>query len=358
MVEVIFDGAFGSDETVTAAGSKDVYLLMDLGAGANRQSTQIPIASVEIPPVPGGQPATKGNTVYLILTNPLTDEKGRYAVSVSSSLTFGKDKVPADPTPEMLGAGTKGRLVRQWAEADDRDDADVYFAGSISNSENQTYYGSTDIKVRVPKIVKQAGSYVFWVAPNLDFQTSNNPDADPDSIKLGASVLFNPHPLLQWETVPGFESTKDFDANNFVVRSELTFLPYPLIGKKGKFWVNPVAGIAFGGGIDAPNDLPTGSIFRTLLGFRSTLKVPVPVGKLGIGFGYMWWHLYKDELVGETTVGKGNRHWLTFKAELGFNDYMSVGVTIQDGSQPPSYKDVNRNVAIDLIFKAKRILGR
>jgi hypothetical protein len=37
---------------------------------------------------------------------------------------------------------------------------------------------------------------------------------------------------------------------------------------------------------------------------------------------------------------------------------MSVGVTIQDGSQPPSYKDVNRNVAIDLIFKAKRILGR
>jgi hypothetical protein len=366
-VEVVFARIFETSQAVAAAQDKTKYRLVDLYAGPGRTFAPQELA-IDRPVVPALQwlPAEQLNTVQLFLTAALpAAEDDRYIVIVSG-LSIGKSAVPvsASPARVTMRIGARGPATPQWVKAKNRDTADIYFSGSISRSAEKDFYGTVDLKFRYPMLERPIANRLHSFAPSFDLAASDNPDADPDSLRLGMVWQFypiqtrgGPLPITRWENAAELEASKNFDYRTVLWRSEWLFLPaaWP-VGDNGWFWINPLAGLAAGQILEVPESaFDHGPLFRLLAGVSATLEVPVFFAKqLSINAEYQLRHQYQDELAGAVTLGSGSHQWFSIKAGVAFNDFVSFGAAFQDGEQPPKYKAVHRSLIFDLTFKAAR----
>jgi hypothetical protein len=366
-IEVVFAKIFETSAAAAAAQDHTKYRLVDLYAGPGRTFApqELAIGSAVVPALQW-LPAEQLNTVQLFLATDLpASEDDRYILIVSG-LSIGKTPVAVSSSPARvtMGIGAPGPVAPQWVKAKDKDSADMYFSGSISSSAAKDFYGNADIKFRYPTLERPIANRLHSFAPSFDLAASDNPDADPDSLKLGMVWQFYPIqkrgallPITRWENALEHESSKNFDYRTVVWRSEWLFLPaaWP-IGDNGAFWINPLAGIAAGEILEVPeNAFDSGALFRLLAGISVTLEVPLFFAKqLSINAEYQLRRQYQDELAGALTLGRGSHPWTSIKAGVAFNDFVSFGAVFQDGEQPPKYKEVNRSISFDLTFKAAR----
>lgn len=365
-VEIVLASTFGTPAAVAQAGDKTKYRIVDLYAGPGRTygPKELPIDRAVVPPLPP-LAIEQLNTVQLFLPASLpATEDDRYILIVSG-LQIGKQNVPvtASPTPVTMQMVTPTAIAPQWVKAKNKDAADVYFSGSVSRSAGKDFYGNADLKFRFPMLERDIGNRLHSFAPAFDLMASDNPDGDPDTVRLGGVWQFFPIsklgtflPVTRWENAVEQEASRNFDYRNVIWRSELLFLPPPASVAGGMLWVNPLVGIAAGSIVEVPDAaIESGSLFRLLGGVSATLDVPAFFAKrISITGEYQIRRQFQDEYVGAVTLREGSHPWLSAKAEVAFNNFVSFGAVYQDGRQPPKYKEVDRSLAFDLTFKAAR----
>lgn len=366
-VEVVFDASFETTAAVTAAQDKVHYRIVDLygGTGGSFEPREIPISRVVVPTVQG-LPVEQLSTVQLFLTVDLPDPKDDRYILIVSGLSIGKKAVAVSTSPARvtMTMATPTALTPMWVKAKDKDASDLFYSGALSRSANADFFGSADIKVRYPAIERTFGKRLHVFSPTFDLATSANPDADPDSLKIGFSWQFHPvkstgrfWPITRWENAVDHEASRNFDYRTVVWRSEVLLLPPAVnLGKDAWFWINPIGGIAAGSILEVPDDaFDEGALFRLLGGVSATLEFPVFFGKtFSLQGEYQMRRQFQEEIVGKLTLGNGPHPWTSAKAEVAFNDYVSFGATFQDGEQAPKYEAVNSSLTFSLTFKAAR----
>src|SRR5262249_22545989 len=155
---------------------KSNYHIVDLDGmlASPGQPTVPPVAVTSVTiETAQGVPPEAWDSVLLNLSGPLTAALKRYVVIVSK-LRFGDEQVAVGTAPIVIefGGNPALRTKPKWTASKDRDDSDLYLAGSISNSKSEKYYGSTDVKVRVPLWMPKPHNHTVFLAPMLDVQTS------------------------------------------------------------------------------------------------------------------------------------------------------------------------------------------
>lgn len=362
LVEVVFEASFGTADAKKAASDITHYRLLDLYGGAQQslQAVLIPIARAE-----AFGDEVSGNTVQLHLAAPLPAAVDHRYILMVSGVSLGETPIPVSAAPvsiTMAIAGPPaGRLT--WKKAANRDAADFFFSGVLSRSKDTDFFGSVDMKVRYPT-VKTSGGHVHTLSPTFDLAISADPGADPDSVTFGVVWQFFPRaragdggmPVTRWENAVEHEASRDFEYRTAVARSEWLFLPRPFrVGKKGNLWLGVLAGAAIGRIFEAPADTAdSGTLYRLVGGLALTAEAPIAGKQLQISADYIVREQFQDEVAGMMSLGKGTHQWASVKAEIAFNDFVSVGILFQDGEKPPTYTRVKRSLSLDFTVKAAR----
>src|SRR5262249_39571045 len=159
-------------------------------------------------------------------------------------------------TPEAATKWVSGK-------ATDRDDADLYFAGEAGRTADDAFVGGVDAKIRIPYFRPKWWKRLHTISPEFDLQVSGDPNADPDSLKLGVNWSWFPlqqrvGPLsaIRWTNIGGMESDGGLDTINGLWTSKIVVLPLALTGDSASFYINPLLGIELGGNISRPTSVP------------------------------------------------------------------------------------------------------
>lgn len=363
-IEVVFEALFDTQAAVDAAQDTTKYRVLDLFGGgvaiATPSEVEVTAASV---PATEWVPARSSDTVRLHVALTAAADN-RYLVIVSG-LKIGATQAPVTSAPTTVSRALPRPTAAtpSWGKAKGKDTADVYVSGSLSRTANDRFYGNADVKLRYPIVERPFGDRLHRFAPTFDLVASDNPEADPNSMRAGINWQFFPIqalagwlPATRWENAFEHESSRDFEYRTMVWRSELLFLPPPVPIGTGRFWISPTVGFAAGAIRQTPaGTVDAGPFSRLLTGATATFEIPTFFGKmLTLNAEYAYRRQLQDELVGPRTVASGVHQWRRASAEIAFNDFVAFGAVFQDGEQPPVYKRVTRSLVFDLTFKAAR----
>lgn len=303
-------------------------------------------------------------------------------------------QAPDTSTPGVQTNPTTGQKVRVPAgkgftlkAAKGRDDANLYFAGDINRASGTDFTGAVDLKIQIPVVSTETHS----VLPTLSLKASNDPKADPDTIKgmvdwewvLATSGLELPErsPVsgIIWRNSGGVEGNRDFENVNLMWYTQALFrfknLWFGRARGNTAFAVFiPQIGAEIGKNLNSPVEEAEGrAIARLLAG--STVYVRLYQGEASFarltldGLYQRRWSLrsevgftditVKDDagkdvkLTVPTFFGKAPHQWADAKISYNLTEYFGIYAGYQYGQLPPVYKLVDHAFKFGLVFKAK-----
>jgi hypothetical protein len=343
---------------------------------------------------PGGNANKRPNLVLIQVREPIelvaASEEGsaeqatqRYYVQALGLSAKGKPveqallaPLPVKPKEEpSTGGGDSGGS--KYDTATDRDEANVYVSGEVSRASGTDFTGTADIKIKQPVMYRDFWGTSHEISPLFDLIASNDPKADPDTMKLGvdwlAQVVGTKGRLqgIFWDNDGKFETERDFDNVNLTWGSRLTFAPRPWQDRRAEkvlFYVRPFVGAELGKNLKSPvAEADGGGIARLYVGTTLNLRFPLKsMGKdsaLSLEANYeRRWPLKRevsfeendDGTLKAVTFGTNPRDWVDAKFIFKFNKFFGPFVGYQYGEQPPSFKLVDHQFKAGFIISAKR----
>jgi hypothetical protein len=371
VVYVWFDQAFGTTDSVSKAESPRNYAIVDL---VEHKFIAVKQAAVAVPDYPGetrqqsNARKIDATVVELQLDSAIADPGApRYSLLVQN-LTFDKATLKSQTIPLTFSSSTATpEAATKWisGQANDRDDADLYFAGEAGRTADDPFVGGVDVKIRVPYFRPKWWKRLHTISPEFDLQVNSDPEADPDSLKLGVNWSWFPlqqraGPLsaIRWSNIGGIESDGGLDTINGLWASQVVVLPLALTGDSASFHFNPLLGIELGGNISRPESVPATAdtgVFRSDVG--ALLALSVGGGK---AFDLIEWtteyhhrKLYVNEFDSQGVLVGRAHDWLDSKIEFKVTKYFGLLVGFQNGRQPPAYSQVDKRWRFGLTFKSK-----
>jgi hypothetical protein len=277
-----------------------------------------------------------------------------------------------------------------FKKADGRDDAHLYFAGEINRASGTPFSGSVDLKFELPLPSLRSPRHQL-ILPQLDLKASNDPEADPDTIKVGVESRFlvaqagleysanSPVLGVFWHNSAKVEGDRDFDNVNAIFGSKFLFplkpvFLTPVTRDRAFFALTPFVGFEGGKNLKSPVAEADGrGLARILVG--SNIFARIYQGKESFaritldGVYERRWPLRaeigfrsetievengkdKDILV-PAIFGSRPRQWAEMKLNYNFNEFFSSFVGYQYGELPPAYKLVDHAFRFGLVVKAK-----
>ena len=296
--------------------------------------------------------------------------------------TPGVQTNPATGMKNRVPAG-KGFTLKA---AKGRDDANLYFAGDINLASGTDFTGSADLKIQIPVV----STATHTVLPKLDLKASNDPKADPDTIKAGLDwdwVLAtaglelaegSPVSGIIWRNSGGVEGNRDFENVNLMWYTQMLFRLKNLWfsrsrGDSAYAVFIPQLGAEMGKNLNSPvREAESRGIARLLAG--STVYMRLYQGEASFarvtldGLYQRRWPLrsevgFRDVMVKDENgkdvkktvpifFGKAPRQWADVKINYNLTEYFGLFAGYQYGQLPPVYKLVDHAFKFGLVFKA------
>jgi hypothetical protein len=355
------------------------------------------VSQVTLDPDEEGGPTT----LRVFLLPPVDVIKGDTITVVYFGSTLGKKEVKVPLSKAVAfkapggnglnGGGGGGSPKLEGAEG--RKDANLYFAGELNRASGTSFSGSLDMKVELPLPVLRTPRH--QLLPTLDIKASNDPEADPDTIKAGvesrlilaqAGVEYHrnsPEKALikavGWDNSAKIEGDRDFDNTNFIASSVFQFPLKPIhLGSPSPdhpfIGLTPFVGFEGGKNLSSPVAEAKGrGLARILVGSHIFVRFyhgEEKFARVTLDGGYeRRWPLLaeigfrdktvevengKDETIQVPAFfGKGPRQWAEAKLTYNINEFFGLYTGYQYGEQPPAYKLVDHSFRLGLVVKAK-----
>lgn len=270
-----------------------------------------------------------------------------------------------------------------------REDAHLYFAGEINRASGTPFSGSVDLKIELPLPALRSPRHELL--PFLDLKASNDPDADPDTIKAGVESKLivaqagleysanSPVVGIAWYNGAKIEGDRDFDNTNLIISSKFLFPLKPIFltpATRDRAFVafTPFVGIEAGKNMASPVAEAEGrGLARILVGshfFARLYQGNESFARLTLDGVYeRRWPLLAEVGFRDATVevlngkdktvqvpaffGSRPRQWVEAKLNYNFNKYFGIFTGYQYGELPPAYKLVDHSFRFGLVVKAK-----
>ncbi|HEV7894104.1 MAG TPA: hypothetical protein VGP08_26050 [Pyrinomonadaceae bacterium] len=329
---------------------------------------------------------SNGKLVYTMATmsvDPLTP--GDFYQLYVTGLKFGDEaqgtplsaKVEFTTIPSTSSDSDAGTSLPLTA-AEDREDANIYLSGELSRASGTDAVYTADMKVSY-EIPAHFWNRAHFFEPLFDLKASSDPEADPDTMKLGvdwdfewvrrsgSKKFFKPMRLQNSFLV---EAERDFDNANLTWGSKLVF-PSRLLRNESKrlsFRMRPFVGVELGKNIKSPvEEAENKGIARGLFGSSLNLKYKIKQKALdNVSFEasytrrlLMLREVYftksdeDDEKLRPVFFGRNPRDWIESKLNFNFREDFGAFIGYEYGQQPPSYKLVDHRMKIGLTYKVK-----
>jgi len=254
--------------------------------------------------------------------------------------------------PEEVG----GRLV----DAEDPDDADVYFAGRAKGARGKAGVFSLEARLRRE-----------WTKGNnewggiVEVTAEEQGDIDPDSITGGLSfarMLSNRQRAVRFAAmlVGGEFSRDDPRTKGFLSSGQTTWTVVPTVG--GRFAVDLLAGYEVGHNFaNAISAKGSGLVARATVGVDSYLRWDKRLGfnRITVTGSVLMRLLGRAEIDPDRPDGSDNptltkrtRHRAELDLNFGVNERFGLAIQIRSGPLPPAFEHVNRSIAASLVYKA------
>jgi hypothetical protein len=392
-VAVGFDRAFdpSAEPDVLNAGNYSVNLVRK-----GQPTKDLTVSQVTLDPDEEGGPTT----VRVFLTPPVEVLKGDTITIFYFGSTLGKkevqgslSKMVAFRAPGGGGGGGGGGGSPKLVGAEGRKDANLYFAGELNRASGTPFSGSLDLKVELPLRALRTARHELL--PTLDLKASNDPEADPDTIKAGlesrlivaqaGEEYYRNAPekalikAVAWDNSARVEGDRDFDNTNFIASSVFLFPLKPIfLGSPSPnhpfIGLTPFVGFEAGKNLSSPVAEAEGrGLARLLVGSHIFVRFYQGEEKFARvtldGVYERRWPLlaevgFRDDTIEvengkDKTVqvpaffGKGPRQWAEGKLTYNFNEFFGLYTGYQYGEQPPAYKLVDHSFRFGLVVKAK-----
>ena len=344
---------------------------------------------------------TQFSTVRVYLSTPLDLIKDdTITVFYVASAFNGKDvKVPVTSMVTPLAPPVSGNKVPatrpkdtggfNFKTAKGRDDAHLYFAGELNRASGTSFSGSVDLKIELPLPALRTPRHELL--PFLDLKASNDPKANPDTIKVGLASKFivaqagleysekSPVAAIAWYNTGKIEGDRDFDNTNVIASSVFLFPLKPLFltpASRDRAFValTPFVGIEAGKNLSSPVVAAEGrGLARILVGsqiFMRLFQGEESFARLTLDGVYeRRWPLRAEIGFRDATIeiengkdktiqvpaffGSRPRQWAEAKLNYNFNEFFGVFTGYQYGELPPAYKLVDHGFRFGLVVKAK-----
>jgi hypothetical protein len=276
-----------------------------------------------------------------------------------------------------------------FKKAKGREDAHLYFAGELNRASGTPFSGSVDLKVELPLSALRTARHELL--PFLDLKASNDPEADPDTIKAGVESKLivaqagleysadSPVVGIAWNNSARIEGDRDFDNTNAIVSSVFLFPLKPVFltpPTRDRAFVEFTPFVGFEGGKNLASPVAEAEgrgVARLLVGsniFARVYQGNEDFARVTLDGVYeRRWPMLSEVGFRDDTIevengkdkkvqvpaffGKGPRQWAEAKLNYNFNQFFSMFAGYQYGEQPPSYKLVDHSFRFGLVFKAK-----
>jgi len=290
-------------------------------------------------------------------------------------------------TPPATRAQDAGGV--NFKAAKGREDAHLYFAGEINRASGTPFSGSVDLKIELPLSALRTPRHE--VLPFLDLKASNDPEADPDTIKVGVESKLivaqagleysagSPVLGIAWYNSGKVEGDRDFNNTNLVFSSKFLFPLRPVFitpATRDRAFIafTPFVGLEAGKNLASPVGVAKGrGLARILVGsnvFARLYQGKESFARLTLDGVYeRRWPLRAEVGFRDATVevengkdetiqvpaffGSGPRQWAEAKLNYNFNEFFGVFTGYQYGELPPAYKLVDHSFRFGLVVKAK-----
>jgi hypothetical protein len=366
--------------------SRSYFILDTAGMPGSRE-----IAAADNPPpaielIDDTDPTSTSSIVRLRVNHQLTVPQKKKAPQyylTTIGITFGGKELKKNSTPvdfETTKTEEEAKAAPGWEAADGRDDADIYLDGLVTRSSGSDFSATVDVKAGYPFFSNFSifgRKRVQTFTPKFELMGSTDPDADPDSMKMGLewNIPFRRSNSFfiggNWKNSGLLESTRDFDNTNLIWKSRFQFLHRVQPAKRGsnvRFYVMPFIGTEVGKNINSPVKEAEGrglarGIFGSTLNLTFLIRKPM-LDSIGLEGSYERRLLLRSEVFFDKDketkklipvfFGRRPREWVTAKLNFNFRDDLAGYIGYEYGEQPPAYNLVDHKMKIGLTFKIKR----
>jgi hypothetical protein len=268
-----------------------------------------------------------------------------------------------DSTPPVVLSTTAaapeegaGRLM----DAEDPDDADLYFAGTVTAIKDKSDLFSVEARLR--------RNWAFgkneW-GGIIEITAEEQDNIDPDSITLGLSygrVLSNRRRALTFAALPfgGEFSRDDPKTRGILTAGAATWTVVPTV--RGTFALDLIAGYELGNNLaNAISDEGSGAVVRGKAGVDAYLRWDKKLGfhRITITGSLLVRMLAKPEIDPDRpdedenpTLTKRARHRAMFDVNFEMNKRFALALQVRSGPLPPAFEHVNPSIAASLVYKA------
>src|SRR5262249_35144909 len=308
-----------------------------------------------------------------------TTVQGKSSADVTNGKVTFHAATPADAGKTGAASATKQAsalesVIANVQGADSKEKADLYFSGTIwaVGGQDWSWAGSVDLKIQRPFSVGNT-RFDHQFGPSLTLQSSNDPSADPDSLKYGvqwSGRLIGIHGRFKGMFAKEdlrMDTTPDFSDRNFISEPRFTFaLPTLASARKNRRgYLEPFVGVEAGRNIEAPLATVDGTgRARPLAGVSFALaftKVP-HLQSISITSDYVrrWlletelgYHADSKNVLHLTSVGTAPKDRVTSKINFMMKDWLGISFGHDYGSEPPAFKLIDNKLTLGLVIQAK-----
>lgn len=308
--------------------------------------------------------------------------------SLSGEVTSAKTPLQSVLTPTPDAKNQNAHLTnnpRQFAvmptdiprfrptKASTRDDADIYLSNSFTGASGDKVIYAVDAKLSYPFYINAFDKKVVRLSPLFDLKTTNNPKADPDTLKIGLETSFGlikPTDTLfkglTWRNSPRIEADRDFDNVNFIFDTRFRAALVLVNNRAATIQAFPFIGTELGKNIESISRKTDGaSVTRVYFGSDLHIIFPFQVGDLDIltlDATYIRRFPLKTEVTFRLDdkgvpknlfIGTNPRDDIQAKLNINFNQFFAGLISYEYGYQPPAFKLVDHKYQIGLVYKLK-----
>lgn len=332
------------------------------------------LASVLSNPSPDGfdlnvQQELDKDQVYFVFAQGLTSNGKPPDTILNAKLKFNlPQQNNAQPTTNWQ------TFFKKFAGAPSKEKSDFYFAGEIWTVAGQDWdwAGSVDLKLQAPFRVGET-RFDHQISPFVTLQLSNDPSADPDSLKFGGAWtgrLLGVHDFfkgLYGKQEIRIEADRSFTDENFISDSRFTVELPSIVSKSKTFhgYLEPFVGVEAGKNLKAPLSQVDGTgRARPMAGASFALtftKIP-RLKALSFTSDYARrWPLLPElgfkadanNVLQLTQVGTSPKDRVVSKINFMFTDWLGAYFGHEYGSEPPDFKLVDNKLTTGLLIQAK-----
>lgn len=260
-----------------------------------------------------------------------------------------------------------------------RDNSDIYGSYELTSVRHKPKTGTGDVKISIP-FYTNLWHQTNKISPFVDFKSSSDAQADPDSFKFGIEWVYpvyvgdNPDERFPFTEVDlintgKIEAPKNFGNVNAILESKFVF-PSSRLLKKVKFlkiYLDPNIGIEIGKNLKSPLKAAEGNgIYRPFFGANLIIQAPIKNVSLLKGFEFESAYTRRFPLSRELTFknnedgtkslisfSKGPKDYSNSKLTFKINDIFGPYIGFEWGSLPPNYNFVDHKWTLGLLFKSK-----